>query len=65
VIISHRVNDIFEVGDRVMLLKRGRNVGDRMIAETTIVLPSGVEPVIRVTGETDRALVDSLAVAAS
>ena len=28
VIISHRMNDIFEVGDRVMVLKRGRNVGD-------------------------------------
>ena len=32
VIISHRMNDIFEVGDRVMVLKRGRNVGDRVIA---------------------------------
>ena len=28
VIISHRMTDIFEVGDRVMVLKRGRNVGD-------------------------------------
>ena len=35
VIISHRLTDIFEVGDRVMVLKRGRNVGDRVIAETT------------------------------
>jgi len=35
VIISHRMTDIFEVGDRVMVLKRGRNVGDRIIAETT------------------------------
>jgi simple sugar transport system ATP-binding protein len=35
VIISHRMTDIFEVGDRVMVLKRGRNVGDRLIAETT------------------------------
>ena len=35
VIISHRMTDIFEVGDRVMVLKRGRNVGDRSIAETT------------------------------
>ena len=35
VIISHRMTDIFEVGDRVMVLKRGRNVGDRVIAETT------------------------------
>jgi ribose transport system ATP-binding protein len=35
VIISHRLTDIFEVGDRVMVLKRGRNVGERVIAETT------------------------------
>jgi simple sugar transport system ATP-binding protein len=35
IIISHRMTDIFEVGDRVLVLKRGRNVGDRRIAETT------------------------------
>jgi simple sugar transport system ATP-binding protein len=35
IIISHRMTDIFEVGDRVMVLKRGRNVGDRAIAQTT------------------------------
>jgi len=35
IIISHRMNDIFEVGDRIMVLKRGRNVGERAIAQTT------------------------------
>lgn len=35
IIISHRLTDIFEVGDRVMVLKRGQNVGERRIAETT------------------------------
>ncbi|MEZ5668372.1 MAG: ATP-binding cassette domain-containing protein [Alphaproteobacteria bacterium] len=35
IIISHRLTDIFEVGDRVMVLKRGENVGDRYIASTT------------------------------
>ena len=35
VIISHRMNDIFEVGDRVMVLKRGECVGERAIADTT------------------------------
>ena len=35
IIISHRLTDIFEVGDRVAVLKRGRNVGDRLIADTT------------------------------
>ena len=29
IIISHRLNDIFAVGDRVMVLKRGRNAGER------------------------------------
>ena len=35
IIISHRLNDIFAVGDRVMVLKRGRLVGDRVIKQTT------------------------------
>jgi simple sugar transport system ATP-binding protein len=35
IIISHRLTDIFEVGDRIMVLKRGETVGDRYIAHTT------------------------------
>ncbi|MGH2830540.1 MAG: ATP-binding cassette domain-containing protein [Dongiaceae bacterium] len=35
IIISHRLNDIFAVGDRVMVLKRGRLVGERVISQTT------------------------------
>ncbi|HVR65895.1 MAG TPA: ATP-binding cassette domain-containing protein [Verrucomicrobiae bacterium] len=35
IIISHRLNDIFAVGDRVMVLKRGRLVGDRIIGQTS------------------------------
>jgi simple sugar transport system ATP-binding protein len=35
IIISHRLTDIFKVGDRVMVLKRGQNVGERMIARST------------------------------
>lgn len=35
IIISHRLTDIFEVGDRIMVLKRGHNVGERRIAETS------------------------------
>ena len=34
IIISHRLVDIFAVGDRVMVLKRGENVGDRYIKST-------------------------------
>jgi simple sugar transport system ATP-binding protein len=35
IIISHRLNDIFAVGDRVMVLKRGRLVGERAIKQTS------------------------------
>ena len=35
IIISHRLVDIFAVGDRVMVLKRGENVGDRYIETPT------------------------------
>jgi simple sugar transport system ATP-binding protein len=35
IIISHRLTDIFKVGDRVIVLKRGQNVGERMIASST------------------------------
>jgi simple sugar transport system ATP-binding protein len=34
IIISHRLVDIFAVGDRVLVLKRGENVGDRLIRHT-------------------------------
>lgn len=35
IIISHRLTDIFAVGDRVMVLKRGQVVGDRYTRSTT------------------------------
>jgi len=35
IFISHRLDDIFSVGDRVIVLKRGRRVGMRYIKETT------------------------------
>lgn len=35
IIISHRLTDIFEVGDRIMVLKRGANVGERRTSETS------------------------------
>ena len=35
IIISHRLQDIFQVGDRVMVLKRGRHVGARYINDTS------------------------------
>jgi simple sugar transport system ATP-binding protein len=35
IFISHRLDDIFSVGDRVIVLKRGKRVGMRYIKETT------------------------------
>lgn len=35
IIISHRLTDIFEVGDRVVVLKRGRKVGEREVRDTS------------------------------
>jgi simple sugar transport system ATP-binding protein len=35
IIISHRLIDIFKVGDRVMVLKRGQNVGERAVAASS------------------------------
>jgi simple sugar transport system ATP-binding protein len=35
IIISHRLQDVFAVGDRVMVLKRGENVGDRHVKYTS------------------------------
>jgi simple sugar transport system ATP-binding protein len=35
IFISHRLDDIFSVGDRVIVLKRGKRVGMRFIRETT------------------------------
>jgi simple sugar transport system ATP-binding protein len=35
IIISHRLQDIFAVGDRVMVLKRGENVGEREISKSS------------------------------
>jgi simple sugar transport system ATP-binding protein len=35
IVISHRLDDIFSVGDKVIVLKRGKRVGMRYIKETT------------------------------
>jgi simple sugar transport system ATP-binding protein len=35
ILISHRLEDIFQVGDRVMVLKHGKRVGDRRVSEIT------------------------------
>jgi simple sugar transport system ATP-binding protein len=35
IFISHRLDDIFSVGDRIIVLKRGKRIGMRQIKETT------------------------------
>jgi simple sugar transport system ATP-binding protein len=34
IFISHNLNDIFEVSDRILVLERGRKAGERLISET-------------------------------
>lgn len=34
ILISHNLSDIFEVSDRILVLERGRKVGERLISET-------------------------------
>jgi ABC-type sugar transport system ATPase subunit len=34
IFISHNLNDIFEVSDRIVVLERGRKAGERLISET-------------------------------
>jgi len=35
-IISHNLQDVFAVADRVVIMRRGKKVGERRIAETSI-----------------------------
>lgn len=35
ILISHRLQEIFQIGNRVMVLKHGRNAGVREVADTT------------------------------
>ncbi len=60
IIISHRLTDIFEVGDRVMVLKRGEYVGDRYIRDTNEhevleMIVTGTRKTARTAEETARA----------
>jgi ABC-type sugar transport system ATPase subunit len=36
ILVSHRLNDVFEVADRVVVLKRGKVVADTPAAETSV-----------------------------
>lgn len=55
IIISHRLVDIFAVGDRVMVLKRGENVGTRVVRDTDEhevlqIIVSGTKETARIGG---------------
>ena len=41
IFISHRMDDIFSVGDRVIVLKRGKRVGMRYVKDTNLKKSSG------------------------
>jgi ribose transport system ATP-binding protein len=62
VIISHRLQDIFAVGDRVMVLKRGENVGDRYVRHSTE--QEVLELIVSGTRETARTADEAVAEAA-
>ena len=59
IIISHRLQDIFAVGDRVMVLKRGENVGERFIRHSSeqevleVIVSGRRETIIRETITTE------------
>ena len=36
IIISHNLQDVFAAADRVVIMRRGRKVGERMIADTSM-----------------------------
>ena len=62
IIISHRLQDIFAVGDRVMVLKRGENVGERFIRHSSehevleVIVSGRREAKIRAEADTSTAL---------
>jgi simple sugar transport system ATP-binding protein len=35
IIISHQMYDVFEVADRIIVMRRGQNVATRLVSETT------------------------------
>jgi simple sugar transport system ATP-binding protein len=36
IIISHQIHDVFSVADRVVILRRGRKAGERLVKEATL-----------------------------
>jgi len=55
ILISHRMQDIFEVSDRIVVLRQGRKVGDLPRAETcmdeVVALITGAREAVLQTGE--------------
>jgi simple sugar transport system ATP-binding protein len=36
IVISHQINDVFSVADRVVVMRRGKKAGERMVNDTTM-----------------------------
>lgn len=52
ILISHRLEDVFAVGDRFVVMKHGRVVGERRVAETdpaeiVTMIVAGTDPTVR------------------
>lgn len=58
ILISHRMQDVFEVSDRIMVLRQGRKVGDLVRSQTTMD-----EVVALITGAQGEALQAAMEVA--
>jgi simple sugar transport system ATP-binding protein len=50
VLVSHRMPDVFDVADRIVVLRRGRKVADKVIAATSPEEVTGL-----ITGAIERA----------
>jgi ABC-type sugar transport system ATPase subunit len=57
VLISHNLQDVFAVADRIVVMRRGRVVGERLTADTTpdeiVSLMVGADAVLEPSGELD------------
>jgi ABC-type sugar transport system ATPase subunit len=36
IIISHQIHDVFSVADRVVVMRRGKKAGERLVKETSL-----------------------------
>jgi len=56
ILISHRLEDVFAVGDRFVVMKHGRVVAERAVADThadeiVAMIVAGIDPRSRTSGD--------------